>query len=93
MLCKLVFLLVLLFGLVGAARPQFHHGQKISKLSGDALIQAACRGVDDEPECISTLQSAKPDQKADAIALALFTLRYQLEFPISLNLPNSPIFI
>ncbi|XP_057790412.1 uncharacterized protein LOC131007283 [Salvia miltiorrhiza] len=79
MLCKSVFLLALLFGLVAAARPQFHHGQKISKLSGDALIQAACDGVSlggDESECVSTLKSATPDQKADANALALFTLRF-----------------
>lgn len=80
MLCRLVLLLTILFSVSAAVRPQPHHqlrhGQKISKLSGDALIQAACNGVgDDESECISTLQSAAPDQKADANALALFTLK------------------
>lgn len=75
MLCNLFFLLALLCGAGAAVRPNFT--QKISHLSGDALIQAACSGVaDDVAECISALQTARPDQKADANALVLFTLGY-----------------
>lgn len=82
MLCNLFFLLALLCGAGAAVRPSFtqhqlRYGQKISHLSGDALIQAACSGVaEDVAECISALQSARPDQKADANALVLFTLGY-----------------
>lgn len=76
MLYKLVFVLALLFGAaVDAVRPQqLRHGVKISQLSGDALIESACGGG--ESECISTLQSAPADQKADANGLAFFTLRF-----------------
>lgn len=85
MLTKLVFLLALLFGVsaasISAVRPHLplslRTSLKISTLSGEPLIKAACQGIgDNETECVSTLQSAPSDQKADASNLALFTLRY-----------------
>ncbi|XP_047969841.1 pectinesterase inhibitor 1-like [Salvia hispanica] len=77
MLRKSFLLLALLFGLVGAARPHVRHGQKLSKLTGDALVEAACHGVGgNEADCISTLQSATPVQKAEPNALAFFTLKF-----------------
>ena len=85
MLRKLVFLLAILFGLsavsIAAVRshPPLHlrHGLKISKLSGEPLIKAACQGIgDNETACITTLQSAPPDQQVDATNLALYALRY-----------------
>ncbi|KAL1553029.1 hypothetical protein AAHA92_13756 [Salvia divinorum] len=77
MLRKSVLLLALLLGLVGAARPHIRHGQRISKLSGDALVEAACHGGGgDEADCVSTLKSASPNQKAEANALAYFALRF-----------------
>ncbi|KAL6505041.1 hypothetical protein OROGR_024858 [Orobanche gracilis] len=58
---------------------------KASTPTGDPLIQTACRGVGDfESECISTLRSAPPHQKADANGLAFFILslrQYHLTFP------------
>ncbi|KAI3449456.1 hypothetical protein Pfo_006121 [Paulownia fortunei] len=96
MLYKLFFLLALLFGLslsaapITALRPllrlQLRHSHKISKLSGDPLIQTACRGVGDyESECISTLQSAPPHQKADVNGLAFFTLRFVEDHAVNLT--------
>ncbi|KAL8531007.1 hypothetical protein ACS0TY_007859 [Phlomoides rotata] len=86
MLTKLVFVLTLLFGVsaasIAAVRPHLplylRHGLKISKLSGEPLIKAACQGIgDNETEsCVSTLQSAPSDQQANANSLALYTLRY-----------------
>ncbi|PIN04427.1 hypothetical protein CDL12_23037 [Handroanthus impetiginosus] len=94
MLCKLFFLLALLFGLglssaaaaVPLPRLQLRRNHKITELSNDPLIKAACRGVGDhESECISTLQSAPQHQKADADGLAFFTLRYVEDHAVNLT--------
>ncbi|KAL0435908.1 UNVERIFIED_CONTAM: hypothetical protein Sradi_0298700 [Sesamum radiatum] len=83
---KLFFLSALLFALCHstAAKPQppklrlhLHLTQKISKQSGNPLIETACRGVGShESECVATLRSAPPHQQAAASELAFFTLRY-----------------
>ncbi|KAL3827807.1 hypothetical protein ACJIZ3_016609 [Penstemon smallii] len=82
---KFLFLFALLFGLshcpaLITADPhvsRLHLTHKISKVSGEPLVQNACRGVGDyESECILKLQSAPPHQKADGNGLAFFTLRF-----------------
>lgn len=85
MFYRLFLLSALLFGLslpaatAGRTGLQLHirRGQKISELSGEPLITAACGGTAEfESECVSTLQSAPPHQKADSNGLAFFTLKY-----------------
>ncbi|CAA3013698.1 pectinesterase inhibitor-like [Olea europaea subsp. europaea] len=44
-----------------------------SSLSGSALIRKACQGVN---ECVSILESAPENQKADANGLIFFALRF-----------------
>ncbi|KAL2239001.1 UNVERIFIED_CONTAM: hypothetical protein Sindi_1091800 [Sesamum indicum] len=86
MSCNLFFLSVLLFTLSHSTtaklqppklRLQLHLTHKISKQSGNPLIETACRGVGShEPQCFDTLRSAPPHQQAAASELAFFTLRY-----------------
>ncbi|KAL6564167.1 hypothetical protein OROMI_015617 [Orobanche minor] len=96
MSCRFVLSTVLLLALslsaeqIAADRPllrlQLRNDNKASTLSGDPLIQTACRGVGDfESECISTLQSAPPHQKADANGLAFFTLRFVEDHAVNLT--------
>ncbi|KAL7151155.1 hypothetical protein ABFS83_04G012600 [Erythranthe nasuta] len=96
MSCKLFFLSALLLGLgliaapTTAGRPslhlQLHRIQKISKLSGDPLVKAACAGTAEfEPECVSTLQSAPPHQRADGDGLAFFALRFVEDHAVNIT--------
>ncbi|KAL3644752.1 hypothetical protein CASFOL_009932 [Castilleja foliolosa] len=93
MLCKLFFLSAVLLGLSLSAsaeqplpRLKLRYGNKVSTLSGEPLIETACRGVGEfESECISTLQSAPSDQKANANGLTFFTLRFVMDHAVNLT--------
>ncbi|CAA0828222.1 Unknown protein [Striga hermonthica] len=90
----LIFLsaVVVGFSLAGATaslpllRLQLSFGNQLAVVSGDPLIQTACHGVGGfEKECISTLQSAPPHQKADANGLAFFTLKFVEDQAVNLT--------
>ncbi|KAL3648065.1 hypothetical protein CASFOL_009033 [Castilleja foliolosa] len=93
MVCRLFFVSAILLGLslsASADQPLPHlklrYGNKVSTLSGEPLIETACRGVGEfESECISTLQSAPSHQKADANGLTFFTLRFVMDHAVNLT--------
>ncbi|GFQ04117.1 hypothetical protein PHJA_002555600 [Phtheirospermum japonicum] len=93
MVCRLFFLSAVLLGLSLSAsaeqpllRLKLRYGNKVSTLSGDPLIETACRGVGEfESECIATLQSAPSHQKADANGLSFFTLRFVMDHAVNLT--------
>ncbi|KAG8389511.1 hypothetical protein BUALT_Bualt02G0237000 [Buddleja alternifolia] len=74
---KVIFLLALLCVSLSPAPAAAHRPRFLAGVTGDALVQKACRGVGKyEPECLKILRATDKLDKGDSMDLAFFTLRY-----------------